>query len=161
MKVSTVLVRNARAKGFTLIELIVVIVIVGILSAIALPAYTNYVVRGKRVDVQARLMQIATSLERYKSQQLSYTGATMAIVNDGATTYPSSGPADYNLALELLPDDASPTGWTLLATPATGSRQVGDGALMIDNQGRRCWNPASDAGCNLADPLQAWSASSK
>lgn len=159
---STVLVRNARAKGFTLIELIVVIVIVGILSAIALPAYTNYVVRGKRVDVQARLMQIATNLERYKSQQLSYAGATMAIVNGGATTYPSSGAADYNLTLTLTPPaPASPTGWTLLATPVTGGRQVGDGALKIDSQGRRCWNPASDTDCDLANALQAWSASSK
>lgn len=147
--------RARQSRGFTLIELMVVIAIIGILAAVAFPSYQGYVVRSNRADLQAHLMQLATSLERYKSQQVSYTGVTLALVNGGVATYPVSGETKYNLALVLTPVGA-PTQWTLTATPAAGSTQVGDGALRIDNQGRRCYNPADDATCDLASTTQAW-----
>lgn len=153
--------RMHGSKGFTLLELIVAIAIVGILASIALPTYRNYVVRGNRTDVQAQLMQLASNLERYKSQQLSYTGVTLATVyGSAATVYPAAGKPKYNLTLTLVPA-AAPTSWTLTATPVSGSTQVGDGALSIDNQGRRCWNSGSDSACDLTDPAQAWSSQAK
>lgn len=149
--------RNRSQKGFTLIELMVVIAIIAGLVAIAVPSYQDYIVRSNRTDVQSHLLRLASDLERYKSQQLSYRNVTLAMINGGVATSPISGAARYNLALNLLPNAATATSWTLVATPAAGSTQVGDGALSIDSQGRRCWNPASDAGCNFADPTQAWS----
>lgn len=149
------LARARLFRGFTLPELLVVVAIIGILAAVAFPSYREYVVRSNRADLQAHLMLLATSLERYKSQQLRYQGVTLALVNGGASTYPTSGPAKYNLALVLTPAGA-PTQWTLTATPAAGGPQVGDGALRIDNQGRRCFNPADDTTCDLANAAQAW-----
>lgn len=146
---------KCKQKGFTLVELMVVIAIIATLAAIAIPGYRDYVVRSNRADLQARLLQLASDLERYKSQQISYRGVTLAMIN-GSANYPASGTVQYNLALNLLPSAAVATGWTLVATPAAGGVQVGDGALTIDNQGRRCWNPANDASCDLDDPLQNW-----
>lgn len=144
-----------QSKGFTLVELLVVLSIIGIMAAVGFPAYNDYVQRSHRVDLQAHLMQLASNLERYKSQQMSYTGVTLAMVNSNVAVYPTAGTAKYNLALTLTPA-AAPTSWSLTATPVSAGTQAGDGALRIDSQGRRCWNPASDTTCDLADATQAW-----
>jgi len=60
-------------RGVSLIELMVVIVIVGILAAIAYPSYRQYVARAKRVEAKAPLLQIATNQERFYLQNNSYT----------------------------------------------------------------------------------------
>lgn len=147
--------RKFPQAGFTLLELMVVVAIIAILAAVAFPAYTDYVVRGNRVDAQGRLMQLATMLERYKSQQLSYRGVTLAMINGGSAALPSTGEAKYNLTLNLTPADAAvPTGWNLVAVPV-GS-QVGDGAMIIDSQGRRCWDPGNDTTCDVTDATKSW-----
>lgn len=154
--------KMSSQRGFTLIELMIVVAIIAILAAVAFPSYSNYVVRSNRVDMQAHMLQLATTLERYKSQRLSYTGVTLAAINNNSTNFPTSGTAKYGLTLNLTPAaNTVKTGWELVATPTSGGQQVGDGAMIVDSQGRRCWNKASDSSCSVTDATQAWSSGAK
>jgi type IV pilus assembly protein PilE len=141
--------------GFTLIELMIAVAIIGILAAIALPSYRQYIVRSNRAAVQSEMLNIAALLERYRAQQMTYpiSAAAKATVYS-ATQYPTTGSAKYNLTLTTAANGLS---WTITFAPATGSTQVKDGALMMDSAGRRCWKKTDDASCDLADPTQAWS----
>lgn len=62
-----------RQKGFTLIEVMVVVAIVGILAAIAYPSYQQYVLRSGRADGKAKLMEVMQAQERFFSQNQTYT----------------------------------------------------------------------------------------
>lgn len=64
------------SKGFTLIELMVVVAIVGILSAVAMPAYTDYVTRGRIPDATASLAAMRVRMEQYYQDNKTYVNAT-------------------------------------------------------------------------------------
>ena len=95
-----------RNKGFSLIELMIVLVIIAILVTIAYPSYREHISRGRRSDGQSALLDLASRLERYYSQQNSYIGATVG--TGGANDIRSS--------------NTSPEGWyTLSITTQTAS----------------------------------------
>lgn len=107
-------------KGFTLIELMIVVAIIAIIAAIALPSYDASVKRGKRNDGKAYLLDLASQQETFYAQNLSYansiTGATQ--LNTSAT----STETFYTLTLAVLPAGCSAAGvkcrtFALTATP--------------------------------------------
>lgn len=135
-------VKNIR--GFTLVELMIVVAIVAILAAIAYPSYQEYVRKTKRVDTQTQMMDIAARLQRYKIANFTFLksdGVTPIVLSDigQTTTLPSSEPL-YNLALTNVTANT----WTLTATPITSTTQFGDGHLVLNHRNERCWSKGSD-----------------
>ena len=122
-----------RAKGFTLIELMIVVAIVGILAAIAYPSYQEQVRKTKRGDCAGALAGLANAMERYFTTNNTYVGATLG--NGAGDIYPAQCPVDgdtptYNLAVA-----ATATTYTLQAAP-TGTQAADDcGTLTLTNTG--------------------------
>lgn len=89
---------SADQKGFTLIEVMIVVAIIGILAAIAYPSYDEYVKRGNRTEGQAFLQDVAARQERYFSQNNKYVTDTNEIAKLGITDTASST-GKYTVAL--------------------------------------------------------------
>lgn len=143
-------------RGFTLIEMMITLAILGVVLAIAIPSYKQYTIRNNRAAVQAEMMQIASALERYKTRQLTYNGAKVTDLGIyGSKTYPKNATSTSLLYTLILTPSANATSWVLKALPE--NTQYGDGALSLDSTGRRCWNKADQNTCDLANPAQAWS----
>ena len=123
----------SQQKGFTLIELMIVIVIVGILASIALPAYQDSIRSSKRADGKGMVMNAANAMERYFTSNSSYTGA-VAGSSGIPDQSPATGTANYTIAVAITGGGSS---YTLTATAVNG--MAGDGDLTLDSAGRRTW----------------------
>jgi type IV pilus assembly protein PilE len=140
----TVRETSGMQRGFTLIELMVVVAIVAILAAIAVPSYQRHIVKTNRQDAMAVLQSAAQAMERYYAKHNNdYTDAEAG--KDFPNQAPVDGIAKYDVQFDGTPDLTS---YKLRAIPK-GS-QAGDGYIQIDQTGLRTWdknnNNAIDAG---------------
>jgi type IV pilus assembly protein PilE len=140
--------RNTQ-NGFTLIELMIVVMIVGILAAIAYPSYQNSVTKSRRADAKSALLELSNWMERYYTAKGCYSvpdangNCTTTAPTLPFTVTPKSGKANYNLTVDVTKPTTS--GFTLTATPIipSGSSVSPDptcDALTLDNTGAKTEN---------------------
>jgi type IV pilus assembly protein PilE len=101
-----------KQRGFTLVEIMIVVAIVAILSAVALPAYTSYMARGKLVDAQSALTSGRVSMEQYYQDHRAYnaTGTPCAAGWPAATTYFTYGCAATSTTFTITATSAANQG---------------------------------------------------
>jgi type IV pilus assembly protein PilE len=124
---------NLKVRGFTLIEVVIAMTIVAILTAIALPQYSEYVTRSRRIDARTTLLLATQWMERFRAENRGvYTGAALPA---GLNVSPQVGPPMYDLAATAV----TATTWTLTATPRAGSPMAADecGAFTVATDGQR------------------------
>ncbi len=103
---------NHRHTGFTLLELMIVVTIIGILASIAYPAYQDSVRKARRAEAKSALVEAANSMERYYTQNGSYTGAVAGTTFSSTVPTNGQGTIFYNLTLA-----STTTTFTITATP--------------------------------------------
>lgn len=118
----------AAQRGFTLIELMIVVVIVGILASVAYPSYLGHVRKGRRADAQSVMLEAQQYMQRYYAAHNSYKDAALP---DDLKVAPKSGTTYYNLSVDVDDDGLS---YSLSAAPV---QSEGDpcGTLTLTDTG--------------------------
>ncbi|MFQ6079375.1 MAG: type IV pilin protein [Thermodesulfobacteriota bacterium] len=141
--------RRKKSNGFTITELVITMAIIGILSAIIIPMYTNHIRRARRSDAKVALEDVRAMEEQFRAESGAYTLNRQDLVSFG---WPSNAgnaidydPGDYRITLA-----AHASGFIATATPRAGTRQdrsdggAANGWLAIDADGNKTSGGADD-----------------
>lgn len=136
----TARLRDPRApalRGFTLIELVTVMAIIAILSAIAIPEYFKYIARGHRSDARATLTHAAQWMERWRTERGTYQDPANLPAPPTLPAFLASSPVSLTPAYQITVVTPTPATYTLTATPVGPMNNDDCGLLTLDSTGGR------------------------
>ena len=120
---------KGKQHGFTLIELMITVAIIGILATVAYPSYTQYIIRGNRAAAKAQMLDIANRQQQFMLANRAY--ATKAVLTTSGYALPAEVSTKYSynitVGIGVVPD-------YLITFTAVGS-QISDGDLTINSEG--------------------------
>jgi type IV pilus assembly protein PilE len=119
----TVRLVHQRHRGVTLMELMVVIAIVGILAAVAVPTYRNYLIRTNRAEAKIALLQLQTAQEKFYMQNNTFTDNLSDASPVGLGLLPTTETGKYDINIDLGDDGQT---YTATASPHAGGGQEDD-----------------------------------
>ena len=136
-----------KSGGFSLIELLIVLAILGILAGISLPLYNNQMVKSRRGDAKQVVLGIATKQSQYLFDARGYTQT----IGSGGLNYGATGwnctsvttqctNSYYTITVSSMSNTATPPTYTIKAAPISTSSQAADGDLTLDNTGAKTGN---------------------
>ena len=133
---------DMKSHGFTLIELIIVVAIVAIVSAVALPSYNNSIAKSRRAEARGQLLEAAQFMQRFYSQNDSFSqdrAGNAVAMPSGLATVPktaAAGAGTYSISYSATTTVAT---FTVQAVPRAGGPMAADkcGSFLLDNTGRR------------------------
>lgn len=147
--------RHAGAHGFTLMELLITVAILGILASVAIPQYQQYVMRARRAEAKSALARVQGAQERYFTVNNTYTTDPTQL-GLGACTAPNTTPSadtcassNYVITIGTITGSTIATSYALSAAPVKGDAMCG--TLTIDSLNTKnvsggtgsidtCWN---------------------
>jgi type IV pilus assembly protein PilE len=135
-------------QGFTLIELMIVMVVIAILTAVALPSYTKYVTRGRIPDATSNLATLRVKMEQYYQDNRTYIGGPGCVIDTTTSKYFDFG----------CPGAGAATATTYIIT-ATGKNQMNGFKYTIDQSGGKTSTftaPATTSGWSSPSPNNCW-----
>lgn len=129
------------ARGFTLIELMITVVVIAILATIAYPSYQSYLARSRRADAQQFMQAMDSRQKQILLEQRAYATAPNALnlaMQGWSCTAAQCENTYYTITFNPAVDNtATPPSYTVCASPRAGSSQVGDGSLTLTHTGSK------------------------
>lgn len=135
---------HRTGRGFTLIELMIVVAVVAILALVAVPSYGRYAYRARRGEAQEFLLRLANAQERYYATYNTYAAK---VVDDLKFTTDTTATGNYKITIDIPSGGTIKTAFIATATPVTGGPQAKDTCanLTLDSTGAKSQSGSATA----------------